>query len=387
MQVNRLFEIIYILLEKNSVTAKELAEKFEVSQRTIYRDIEILSTAGIPVYMSKGKGGGISILPDFILNKAILTEDEKPGILSAIRAVDAVSFNDSEPKKVLRKLNNILGENDTDWIEVDFSNWGNTEREKETFNNLKSAILSKKVVNFDYSSGKGENISREVCPLKLYFKGQSWYMYGYCKIRNDYRFFKLRMIKDLYISEEGFNIKAPKNIMKEDNVFNNELITLKMRISSKMAYRVYDEFEDFKKLDDGNFIVTIEYPKGEWLFSYISSFGQECEVLAPQEMREEIKNKVNEYAIGLYSDYQDSKYLVTVGNEVCKAENEGLTIKKIPAGKYAKFSIEGHMEKAVAQAWNEIWKMDLDRSYKADFEEYLNSYFNNSKIDIYISLK
>lgn len=104
-------------------------------------------------------------------------------------------------------------------------------------------------------------------------------------------------------------------------------------------------------------------------------------------INETIKNKVNKYAVGLYSDYEDDKYLVTVGNEVLKAENEGLTIKKIPAGKYAKFSIEGHMEKAVAKAWSEIWQMDIDRSYKADFEEYLNSDFNNAKIDIYISLK
>ncbi|KHD36608.1 transcriptional regulator [Clostridium acetobutylicum] len=292
MQVNRLFQIIYILLEKNSVTARELAEKIEVSKRTIYRDIETLSTAGIPVYMTKGKGGGISILPNFILNKAILTEEEKSEIISSIRAVNAVNFSDSETEKILRKLNSILGENYTDWIEVDFSNWGNAEREKETFNNLKAAILSKKVVKFNYSSAKGENSSREVCPLKLCFKGQSWYMYGYCRIRNDYRFFKLRRIKNLYVSEESFNIKAPKNIMKEDNVFYDEFITLKMKISSKMAYRIYDEFEDFKKLDDGSFIVTAEYPKGEWLFSYISSFGEECEVLAPQEIREEIKNKI-----------------------------------------------------------------------------------------------
>ncbi|MDU1314246.1 MAG: GyrI-like domain-containing protein [Clostridium septicum] len=111
------------------------------------------------------------------------------------------------------------------------------------------------------------------------------------------------------------------------------------------------------------------------------------EKLYQDGINESIKNKVNEYAIGLYSDYEDNKYLVTVGNEVSKVENEGLTIKKIPSGKYAKFSIEGHIEKAVAEAWTEIWKMDLDRSYKADFEEYLNSDFDNAKIDIYISLK
>lgn len=292
MQVNRLFEIIYILLDKKVVTAKELAERFEVSQRTIYRDIETLSTAGIPVYMSKGKGGGISILPEFVLNKAVLTEEEKLEILSSIKAVNAVSFDDSDIEKVLKKLNNILGENDTDWIEVDFSNWGNAEREKEIFNILKSAILSKRIVNFDYMSGKGENIKREVYPLKLYFKGQSWYMYGYCKIRDDYRFFKLRRIKDLCISKETFNIKFLKNIMKKDNIYEGKFIILKMRISSKMAYRVYDEFENFQQLQDGSFIVEIKYPKGQWIFNYIYSFGEECEVLEPEEIRKEVKDKI-----------------------------------------------------------------------------------------------
>lgn len=292
MQVNRLFEIIYILLEKNIITAKELAERFEVSQRTIYRDIETLSTAGIPVYMSKGKGGGISILPEFILNKAVLTEEEKSEILSSIRAVNVVSFNAEEPEKVLKKLNNMLGENDTDWIEVDFSHWGNAEKEKQTFYNLKSAILSKRVVKFHYMSVKGENINREVYPLKLYFKGQSWYMYGYCKIRGDYRFFKLRRIKDLCVSEETFNLKASKTIMREDNIYKGEFVALKMKISSKMSYRIYDEFENFKQLQDGSFIVEIEYPKGEWIFSYISSFGEECEVLEPEEIRKEVKDKI-----------------------------------------------------------------------------------------------
>lgn len=104
-------------------------------------------------------------------------------------------------------------------------------------------------------------------------------------------------------------------------------------------------------------------------------------------VNELIKNKKNEYAIGLYSDYENNKYCVTVGNEISRLENEELTVKKIPAGKYAKFSIEGDMQRAVGEAWNKIWKMDLDRSYKADFEEYLNSDYNNAKIDIYISLK
>lgn len=127
IQINRLFEIIYILLENKIVTAKQLAERFEVSQRTIYRDVETLSSAGIPIYMSKGKGGGISILPEFILNKAVLTEVDKSEILSSLRAVNAVHLNDIDTDKVLKKLNNLFGVTNTDWIEVDFTTWGNAE--------------------------------------------------------------------------------------------------------------------------------------------------------------------------------------------------------------------------------------------------------------------
>ncbi|WMJ75937.1 MULTISPECIES: GyrI-like domain-containing protein [unclassified Sedimentibacter] len=100
-----------------------------------------------------------------------------------------------------------------------------------------------------------------------------------------------------------------------------------------------------------------------------------------------IKNKVNSYAIGLYSDYSGDDYTVTVGNEVSGAENEGLSVKVIPAGKYAKFSAHGNMVTAVAQAWSEIWSMNLNRSYTGDFEEYLNCDMNNADVDIYIALK
>ena len=100
-----------------------------------------------------------------------------------------------------------------------------------------------------------------------------------------------------------------------------------------------------------------------------------------------IRNKVNEHAIGLYSDYLNDQYCVTVGNEVSESENDEMTVKRIPAGRYAKFSVHGDMEKAVAEAWGEIWKMDLDRSFTGDFEEYLNSDWENADIDIYIALK
>ncbi|MFV0517019.1 MAG: GyrI-like domain-containing protein [Aminipila sp.] len=109
--------------------------------------------------------------------------------------------------------------------------------------------------------------------------------------------------------------------------------------------------------------------------------------LYQEGIHETIKNRVNEYAIGLYSNYEKDTYCVTAGCEVSKAENQELTVKVIPQGRYAKFSVHGHMEKAVAEAWEKIWQMDLDRSFTGDFEEYLNADFENADIDLYIALK
>ena len=290
MQINRLFEIIYILLERKTVTARELATHFEVSVRTIYRDIEILSTAGIPVYMSKGKGGGISLLPDFVLNKTVLTDDEKKNILSSLRAVNAINLPKTDT--ALQKLSTLFGESNTDWIEVNFSSWANAEEECKTFDMIKSAILIKKVISLSYSNAKGEQTVRKVEPLKLCFKSGAWYLYGYCKIKYDYRFFKLKRIKNLIITDEGFSRMPPSRIFSQDHIFQGEYITLKLKLSSKVAYRVYDEFDNYKQLEDGSFLVEISYPKGKWISSYISTFGSDCEVLEPQYIRDEIKNEL-----------------------------------------------------------------------------------------------
>ncbi|QSX05097.1 YafY family transcriptional regulator [Sedimentibacter sp. zth1] len=290
MQINRLFEIVYILLDKKAVTAKELASHLEVSTRTIYRDIETLSSSGIPVYMTKGKGGGVSLLPNFVLNKTILTESEKADILSSLKAVKSVNFGETDT--AINKLSSLFGESNSDWIEIDFSTWSNAEKEKESFNNIKNAILHMQIISFSYASGKGENTQRKVEPLKLCYKGSSWYLYGYCTSKCDYRFFKLRRMKNICILEETFNRKPPKHIFNNKNTFKEEFINLKLKLSSKMAFRVYDEFEIYTKLEDGSFIAEIAFPKGEWLFYYISSFGEHCELLEPVEEREKVKEKL-----------------------------------------------------------------------------------------------
>lgn len=290
MQINRLFEIIYILLDKKTVTSKVLAERFEVSVRTIYRDIDTLSSAGVPVYMTKGKGGGISLLPDFVLNKTVLTDDEKNDILSSLKAVSAINFNKTD--QALNKLNSLFGETNADWIEVDFSTWSNSDSYKDIFISLKSAIISKRVITFTYSSGKGEKTKRTAEPLKLCFKGGSWYLYSYCRLRENFRFFKLNRVRELTVTDEFFKKTAPTQIFSQNDKYTNETIPLKLKLSPKMAYRVYDEFENYDICKDGSFIAMIDFPKSEWLFYYLSSFGSECEVLEPLSVRNDFKTEL-----------------------------------------------------------------------------------------------
>ena len=286
MQINRLFEIVYILFEKKTITAKELSQRFEVSQRTIYRDIDVLSSAGIPIYTNKGKGGGISILPEFVLNKSVLSDTEQKEILAALQSLDALRLPSTEP--VLNKLAALFNKNSTSWIDVDFSRWGSDEIEKEKFRLLKNSILEATLVEFDYYSSYGEKSNRIVEPLKIVFKGQGWYLYGYCKTKQDYRMFKFKRMKNLLASSENFTRESPQNIWKKSGeAYKSKMVKLLLKVDSKMAYRLFDEFpmENIEISNDESFIVKVEIPEEDWIYGYIMSYGEYIEVLAPEHIR------------------------------------------------------------------------------------------------------
>lgn len=297
MKINRLFEIVYLLLQKDRITASELADRFEVSTRTIYRDVDMLSSAGIPIYMNKGRGGGISLLPNFVLDKSVLTEEDKENILSSLSAFKSVDLR--EKNELLEKFTSIFGESYIDWLEVDFSSWSNQNDQAALFKDLKNAICKRKVVTFIYSNSKGDQEQRRVEPLKLCFKGEAWYLYGYCGKRQDYRFFKLMRIKNLNVTEEVVEHTAYGQVLHEENKYVPELVHLKLHIDRQMAYRVYDEFENYKKTEDEDFIVEIDLPDDQWTLYYISTFGSYCEVLEPKKVREKLKQQLQE-TLNLY---------------------------------------------------------------------------------------
>ncbi len=291
MQVNRLFEIIYVLLNKKVVTAKELAERFGVSQRTIYRDVDVLSLAGIPVYTEKGKGGGISLLPEFILNKSLLNEAEQDVILSSLQGLSAVKTADTEG--VLKKLSTIFNKSTINWIEVDFSGWSYQDGDK--FNNFKTAILEQYIVEFDYYSSFGEKTTRRIEPIQLYFKSRAWYVKGFCLCRQDVRLFKLSRVKNIKLTNEYFKKRDLIYSIKNNSVRQERQdITLKLKISPEMAFRVMDEFDecDVEIQSDGSFIVTVTWPEDDWVYGTILSYGEYVEILEPKHVREIIKNKL-----------------------------------------------------------------------------------------------
>jgi predicted DNA-binding transcriptional regulator YafY len=293
MQMSRLFEIVYLLMERKSLTAKELAERFEVSPRTIYRDIDTLSEAGIPVYASRGTGGGIRLMDDFVLNKSYLSEQEQNNILASLQGLSAIQVPDVEP--VLSKLAALFGKNRASWIDVDFSNWSGGSQEREKFILLKDAILQSKVITFDYYSAVSEKTERVVEPLKILFKGMGWYLYGFCRAKQDYRVFKITRIKNLVNTEEAFDRAIPSSVFEQtDSAYSAKVIQLKLKIDSALAYRVYDEFEqeNIIKDGDGSFTVSALFPEGDWIFGFILSFGSGAQVLEPPEIRYELAARV-----------------------------------------------------------------------------------------------
>ena len=289
MQVNRLFEIIYILLEKENVTAKELAEHFGVSVRTIYRDIDVLSRSNIPIYTNQGKGGGINLLDNFVLDKSLISEDEQNQILFALQSLEKLNVNNE--KMLLDKMSILFNKATRNWIEIDFSSWGTDSTQNERFNKIKEAILNKKVVEITYFNSYGEENIRQVEPLQIWFKDKSWYIKAFCRLKQDFRIFKIARIRDIKILDEHFERELP--VEKEEKT-KFKVISLKLEISKEMTYRVYDEFEkeNISKYENGDFIVEVEYPENEWVYGYILSFGEYVKVLSPKYAKDIIKKRL-----------------------------------------------------------------------------------------------
>ncbi len=293
MKINRLLEITILLINKGSVTAKELAEKFEVSTRTIYRDVDVLSCAGVPVFTSKGNGGGISLLENYSLNKALISEHEVESLILALKTLQVTKY--PEIDAVLDKIGAIFkNAGSQDWVYIDFSPWGSRPNEYNKFTDIKKAILQRRSISFDYVNADGGRSQREIEPMRLVFKGLAWYLWGYCKSREDFRTFRISRMKNVRISNEVFERKNPDDKKFKTDEKPQKLVDLKLKFSPQALYRLYDDFDDelIIRNDDGTCNVSITFPEDEWVYGYLLSYGCYVEVLEPPHIKEIIVDRM-----------------------------------------------------------------------------------------------
>ena len=293
--INRLLSIIYILMNKGTVTAKELAERFEVSVRTIYRDIDALSMAGIPVYTTKGRNGGIHLTEQFVLNKMLVSKKEQQQILAALASLRETGTHEEEA--ILNKLGDFFMEKPENWVAIDLSDWSG--RRKDLFNQIRDAILNRHVIRFDYYGQYGEMSHRCAEPVQLLFKEYTWYVRAYCRTRQAMRLFKVLRMKRVVVLDETFDVRTVQNTDAYSDIpADIPLPEITLWIDKKEAYRVYDRFdeEEITVLPDGHFEIHYRCTLDDWVYGMILSFGPSAKVLAPQFVQTEMQRRIGEMA-------------------------------------------------------------------------------------------
>ena len=285
MKNDRLFRLLYLLLGRGTVTAPEMADMLGVSVRTVYRDVDALSAAGIPVYASPGKGGGIALMPGYAFNKALLSDEEQNRILYAIQSLRAA---DGQGGELLSKLGGMFRKQSVDWIEVDFSRWGFGRVDQQRFEGLKTAILEKRMLEILYCGASGETARRIIKPFKLIFKDKSWYLQAYCTKADDYRLFRVSRIIEQHVGPETFEDTFSDAPPVEIGMTGaGEPQPAELLFSSAAAFRVYDDFERqcIQTREDGCLLVRTSMPAEDWAVQYLLSFGAEVTVLSPPQLR------------------------------------------------------------------------------------------------------
>lgn len=288
MKESRLFKIVYYILEKGRVSAPELAKKFEVSVRTIYRDVDVISSAGIPIYVTAGRNGGIQILDNYVLEKAFFSEEEKRDMLAVLQSLSVIG--NTHEKELLTKLSALFNTHSENWFEVDFSRWGSKTQDNTKFELLKRAVINHKTVSIVYVSSYCRKTERIIHPLKLFFKSKEWYVKAYCTKNHDFCLFKLNRIVQWELLDEDFTpVDFPDLQDTEQNSYNK----IVLRFPKEMAHRIYDEFTDdeLEEQKKGDLIATAYMPEDTWLIGYLLSFGSYVEVIEPAYLREILSNE------------------------------------------------------------------------------------------------
>lgn len=306
MKVDRLVSIIMILLDKKRIGAQALADMFEVSPRTIYRDVDAINMAGIPVRSTSGVGGGFEIMPEYKVDKKVFSADDLSALLMGLSSLSGMVRGD-ELVHALAKVRSFIPadrakdiELKANQINIDLSLWMGNGNIQSNLEIIKAAMQESRLLTFEYIAHHGNKTARTAEPYQLVLKSSHWYLQGYCHKREAYRLFRLSRMSNLQMQEETFTPrKYQKPQLDFDNILTNMQTKIKIRIHKSVMDRVLDfcAYEDFLPDGDAHYIVSFPFIENEYHYGILFSFGDKCECLEPPHVRAEMKRRIQEIAM------------------------------------------------------------------------------------------
>lgn len=305
MKVDRLVSIIMILLDKKRIGAQELADMFEVSSRTIYRDIDAINMAGIPVRGASGVGGGFEIMPEYKIDKKVFSTDDLSALLMGLSSLSNIVRGD-ELVHALAKVKSFIPADRAKDIElkanqiwIDLSPWTGNSNIQPYLEMIKGVLQEKKLLSFEYIAHHGKKTTRTVEPYQLVLKSSQWYLQGYCHKRNDFRLFRLSRMSNLQMKEDTFELRDyEKPTLDFEDLLETMQTKIKIRIHKSVMDRVLDfcSYEDFSPDGDEYYIVRFPFIENEYHYDILLGFGNKCECLEPLHIRAEMKRRIHDIA-------------------------------------------------------------------------------------------
>ncbi|MBD2870351.1 helix-turn-helix transcriptional regulator [Paenibacillus arenilitoris] len=315
MKLERLMAITILLLNRKRVQAQELANRLEVSLRTVYRDLETLSMSGIPIVSYSGNEGGFEIMESFRLDRQMLSFDELHALFTALRGLQSTqAMKRHNMDRLLEKVGALVSKAerehmaDTDQVAIDLTPWTSGAASGALYEALHSAVQDKKLIRFAYTDGNGEETERRVEPQMLVLKGYTWYLHGYCLKRDDYRLFRFSRIRDLAILPDTFRRRSlPLAEVNErwEAAWRQESVDLVLRFTGKAVVAAMDQFDpaDMERQPDGSLIVRTRhyYKDFESMIGFLLSFQTNLTIIGPARIAEAVRQSALDVA-GLYED-------------------------------------------------------------------------------------
>ena len=307
MKIERLLSIIVILLERKKVPAPRLAEIFEVTTRTIYRDIDTLNAAGIPIVTYPGVNGGVGILEEFKIEKNLFTSEDLTSLLTWLSSINS-TFSSSEITNALIKLKGIIPEKKlkdiekkTNRIIIDLTPWKNTNNVSSDLKNIKSAMDKNKILTFKYEDRQRKKSTRKIEPYRIILKGNDWYVEGFCILREDFRYFKLSRISGLKVTNKSFIPREIPETEPENGPIRENIIRLKVSVDKSLKGEFTELYGEqcFISQKNNRYTADIPFADNEYSYRLLMGFADKCEILEPENIRGEFISRIKK-AAGFY---------------------------------------------------------------------------------------